>query len=204
MGRWSRRRSVGAGRSTDLITRRSCIASNASRQPSSGARRPTIVSGQRHAAIEQMDHALPDRVVVAERSLQPDVAEHQRVDVDRDDVGRPADLGHLAVRPGQLQRRLRACRLAPDASHTTSAPSGDQPAHHRPRALSGLRCRRCASRRAARAVSSRARVAGRPTTISGLAPASAAIRAHSRPIGPGPRTTTASPGRIVEFTHIAL
>ena len=30
------------------------------------------------------------------------------------------------------------------------------------------------------------------------------MRAHSRPMGPGPRTTTASPGRIVEFMHIAL
>ena len=38
--------------------------------------------------------------------------------------------------------------------------------------------------------------------MSGLAPASAAIRVHSRPIGPGPNTTTQSPGRIVEFTHI--
>ena len=49
----------------------------------------------------------------------------------------------------------------------------------------------------ARAVARRAPSPERPATISGCAPESAAIRAHSRPIGPGPSTTTESPGRMV-------
>ena len=40
--------------------------------------------------------------------------------------------------------------------------------------------------------------------MSGLAPDSAAMRAHSSPMGPGPSTTTQSPGWIVAFPHIAL
>ena len=55
---------------TLLITRPSCMPSNASRQPSSPVRRPTITSARVRPAGEQVDHALPDRPVVAERSLQ--------------------------------------------------------------------------------------------------------------------------------------
>ena len=69
------------------MTRRSCIASNASRQPSSGARRPTIVSGMRQPAVEQVDDPLPDRIVVAEGSLDPHVPQHQRIHVDGELVG---------------------------------------------------------------------------------------------------------------------
>ena len=42
---------------------------------------------------------------MAERSLQVHVFLDQRVDVDRHDVGRPADLGDLAARARQGQRR---------------------------------------------------------------------------------------------------
>ena len=173
-----------AGTSTDLITRRSCIASNASRQPSSGARRPTIVSGCVTPLVEQVDHALPDGVVVAERSLQADVAQHERVDVHGDDVRRPADLDDLPVRARQPQRGLERAARAGRVAHE-SAPSGVERAHELLRDSRRSTFTTCVAPSARAALEPRL-VAVRPATISGLAPDSAAIRAHSRPIGPGP------------------
>ena len=179
------------------------MASNAPRQPSSGARRPTISDGQRRAAVEQMDHALPDRIVVAERSLQPQVAQHQRVEIHGNDVGRPADLGDLPVRPRELQRHAAAVARAGRVAHDVGA-DRRQAADDLLEALRVSMSTVLGRAEPPRRLESRARrPTGRPT-ISGSAPASAAMRAHSRPIGPGPSTTTASPGRIVEFTHIAL
>ena len=76
-------------------------------------------------------------------------------------------------------------RLAPDASHTRSAPSGSRlrTRSSSPPVETSIVC----VAPSARAASSRGASCGSPATISGLAPASAAIRAHSRPIGPGPK-----------------
>ena len=114
--------------------------------------RPTTSSGLVEPRAEQMDHALPDRVVVAERALQRHGLADERVHVDRNLIGRPADLGDLAARLHQLQRRFeraaRARRVADEIgaertrlrTTSSSVPAGG---------------RRCAWRRAARAASSR-------------------------------------------------
>jgi hypothetical protein len=53
--------------------------------------------------IEQVDHPFPDRIVVAEGSLKPDVLLNKRIEIDWNLIGRPADLDHLAIRAHQLQ-----------------------------------------------------------------------------------------------------
>ena len=78
----------------------------------------------RQAAIEQMDHALPHPVVVAERPLQADVAHHQRIDVHGDDVGRPADLDDVPVRAREPQRDLERVARARRVAHHVGAERG--------------------------------------------------------------------------------
>src|SRR6476660_4661851 len=58
------------------------------------------------ALVQQVDHALPHGVVVAEGSLQPDVAMHERIDVDGNHFGRPSDLAHQTVRPREPEPYL--------------------------------------------------------------------------------------------------
>ena len=136
-------------------------------------------------AASRLDHALPDRVVVAERSLQRDVLLHQRVEVDRHQVGRPADLDDLCRRACTSFSAASSGRLAPDASQTTSAPSGSSAAHDLFERL-GCRRRRRASRRARappRAAPASPAQAGDDQRVGA---GERRHRAHSRPIGPGP------------------
>ena len=206
------------GTSTDLMTRRSCIASNASRQPSSGARSPTISVGQRRAAVEQMDHALPDRIVVAERSLQAQVLLDQRVESIGNEVRRPADLGDLAVRTRepqrQLERSLRRTRrtrvgaerrqaaddlldVSPSATSTVLASRrAGAPSRAAPRPPTGRRRsadrRRPAppcARRAGRSGRARARRRGRPAGSSSSRTSRCRRRRAARP---GTRGRTAA------------
>ena len=61
------------------MTRPSCIASNALAPALERRAQPDDRSGSVDSGFEQVDHALPDPVVVAERSLQAHVLQHQRV-----------------------------------------------------------------------------------------------------------------------------
>ena len=70
---------------------------------------------------EQADDALPHRVVVAERPVQLDGLLHQRIEVDRHQVGRPADLHDRAVGLAHLQRGIERTARAGGIAHDIGA-----------------------------------------------------------------------------------
>jgi hypothetical protein len=142
-------------------------------------------SERRHAADEianrkapgrnQPDHALPHLPVVREAALQDDVFLDERVQAEAQGFPPPANSCDLARRPDSVDRELQG----PSPSSAASAPSW-------------------------RANSSLGASTGNPLTIRCPAPLSFAISAQHRPIGPGPITSTESPGRMRVFTQTAL
>ena len=149
-----------------------------------------------------MDHTLPDRIVVAERSLQAQIAQDQRI---RDPSGTTSgDQPTLVTWPsGRASRSaMLNVSLTPDASHTTSAPSGD-----RARTISSMSCvcmstvwvapsRRAASSRACRPTSRRRSADPRRPAPPCARTAGRSGRARERP----PRL----PAESSTFMHIAL
>ena len=105
------RASASAGSSTDLMTPPVVHRVERVAPPVERRAQPDDRLGHGHAGVEQMNHALPGpRKLWLNEPCSRTLPCDQRVDVDGDHVRRPADFDHVAIRPGEPQRRLRACR----------------------------------------------------------------------------------------------
>lgn len=154
------------------------------------------------AGDEHAEDFFPHRPVVTEAAFERDGFLDEQVEREIAGLRAPAYLADLAIRADPFHRAAQGGAYAggidDDVDAVTVAAVFDELVDVFAVGSERVSCAdlRANSRRLASALV--------PTTISGLAPQSLAIAAQSRPIGPGPMTTTLSPGLMWALLTTAL